>query len=431
MLFQEVNWIRSNLNKFCPTLRNQALEWYRPFRFIPCFLQKYFKGARQRFKKLSVIVQMDSKQEFNTCLSSTAKVSGCKVNCELPLINSFSTKVNAKTLEKIIKNNSVKKVWYDGTVKTVLDVASKAVKATTVWNAEGITGKGIGVAVIDTGVYLHDDLLGRIIGFKDFVGNKTSPYDDNGHGTHVAGDIASDGNLSNGLYKGTAPGANIIGVKVLNKSGSGSLSTVIQGVQWCIDNKNIYNIRVINMSLGSSATQPSNEDPVCAAVEKAWKNGIVVCVAAGNEGPEARTISSPGIDPIVITVGAMNDNNSLSPNDYKIAEFSSRGPTIDNLIKPDVICPGTNIISLRSPNSTLDKQNKSSRVGTGYISLSGTSMATPVCAGIVALMLEAKKSLTPLEVKNLLKSTSTPLPNLNENIQGKGLVDASKAVNHL
>ena len=428
MIFQDVSWIRSNIDKFSPALRKQALDWYKSYKHVPCFVQKYIKATRRRFRKVSIIVQIDNSQEISTCIGTLAKSSGCKVKHELPLIDSFTAKVNAKTLEKLVTDNSVKRIWFDDTVKAILDVASPVMKAPKIWEG-GVTGKGIGVAVIDTGVYEHPDLAGRITGFKDFIGNKTKPYDDNGHGTHVAGDIASDGSQSNFLYRGTAPGADIIGVKVLNSLGSGSLSTVIEGIQWCIENKDILNIRVINMSLGSTAYQSYKEDPVCLAVEKAWKHGIVVCVAAGNEGPEAQTIASPGIDPSVITVGALDDRNSLNFDDYVVANFSSRGPTIeDNLVKPDIVCSGTNIISLRSPNSTIDKQSKGARVGNGYISLSGTSMAAPVCAGIVALMLELNNNLTPDEVKRILMETSRPLPNIIDNIQGKGLVDAEETI---
>lgn len=424
MIFQEVNWIRTNRNKFCPSLRKEALEWYRPYQFVPCFLQKYFKGVRQHFRKIPVIVQLEPSMEVNSCISSLTKTSGCKVNLELHSINAFSTKINASTLEKLVTDNMVKKVWYDGTIKAVLDKAAPVVNAPNAWKNNKTTGKGIGVAVIDTGVYLHPDLSGRITGFKDFVGNKTVPYDDNGHGTHVAGDIGSNGPI----YKGTAPEADIIGVKVLNKLGSGSLSTVIAGIQWCVDNKESLNIKVINMSLGSTPVQTHKDDPVCLAVKAAWDSGIVVCVAAGNEGPEPGTVASPGIELSIITVGAIDDKNSLNFSDYGIANFSSRGPTIDGLIKPDVVCPGTNIISLRSPNSTIDKQNKNARVGTDYFSLSGTSMATPICAGIVALILEADNTLKPNEVKEKLKNTARPLININdENIEGKGLADAEEA----
>lgn len=427
MIFQEITWIRSNISKFCPSLRKQVLEWYRPFRFVPCFLQKYFKSIRQRFRKIPIIVQMQPTREISISIHATAQASGCKVNSSLYMINAFSAKVNAKTLEKLIKDTTVKKIWYDRPVKAVLDVAAPAVKAPNTWSTN-ISGKGIGVAVIDTGIHPHADLNGRIKAFKDLVQNKTAPYDDNGHGTHVAGDIAGSG----ALYKGTAPAASIIGVKVLNKQGSGMLSTVIQGIQWCIENKDEHGIKVINMSLGSTAVESYKNDPVCQAVEAAWTQNIVVCVAAGNEGPESRTISSPGIDPYVITVGAVDDKNSLNFNDYEIAGFSSRGPSIDGYIKPDVVCPGTNVISLRSPNSTIDKQNKAARVGSQYISLSGTSMATPICAGVAALMLEADSSLTPDKVKEILKNTSKPLHNIYEdNMQGKGLVDAKAAIEYI
>jgi serine protease AprX len=427
MIFQEVSWIRSNVDKFCPSLKKQALEWYRPFRRVPCFLQKGLKSIRQHFKKVPIIVKIKPEVELTSGISALSKVSGCKISRELPIINSFSSKVNAKTLEKLISEEAVERVWLDGTVKAILDYAEPAVKAPAIWNT-GITGKGIGVAVIDTGIYPHPDLEGRIIGFKDFVGTKTAPYDDNGHGTHVAGDIASNGSQSNSLYKGTAPEANLIGVKVLNSIGSGTFSAVIQGIQWCIENKERLGIQVINMSLGSTATQSYKDDPVCMAVEKAWNSGIVVCIAAGNEGPQNNTIASPGIDPYVITVGAIDDKNSTNFADFSIASFSSRGPTIDNIVKPDLLCPGTNIISLRSPNSTIDKQYKNARVGSHYISLSGTSMATPVCSGLVALMLEAKNTLVPDDVKKALMNKGRLLPGLTNNDQGSGLADIEESI---
>ena len=423
MIFDEVKWIRSKSNKLCPSLKKQALEWYRPFRFTPCFLQKIFKSIRQHFRKLPIIVQLEDSEEFATCIHSITSSSGCTCKHELPLLNCFCTKVNAKTLEKLISENGVKKVWHDKKVHTVLDMASKVVESPPLWKSN-ITGEGVTVAVLDTGIYNHPDLSGRIVGFKDFIKNKTSAYDDNGHGTHVAGDIASDGISSNEKYVGIAPKANLVGVKVLDKNGSGSLSTVIKGIQWCINNKNSYGIRVINISLGSTADQSYEDDPVCIAVEKAWQKGIVVCAAAGNEGPNDYTISSPGIDPMIITVGALDDVNTKSINDDIVANFSSRGPTIDDIDKPDVLAPGTNIISLRSPNSTLDKQNRNLRVGTQYFSLSGTSMATPICCGVVALILQANSNLTPDEVKARLKDTAMPLPNVPENVQGSGLINA-------
>ncbi len=181
------------------------------------------------------------------------------------------------------------------------------------------------------------------------------------------------------------------------------------------------------MSLGSQATQPAAEDPVVKIVEEAWKQGIVVCIAAGNEGPDERTISSPGISPKIITVGAMDDQNTIERTDDIPADFSSRGPTIDGITKPDLLTPGVNIVSLRSPGSYLDKVSKSSRVAENYFSLSGTSMATPICAGVAALVLQQNPELTPDEVKEKLLNSAEDW-GLPGNTQGKGYLDVSKLI---
>lgn len=394
MIFQEISWIRSYNHKLCPLLRKAALEWYRPLKFIPCFIQKFFKKIKQRWYKIPVIVQVKENFENEFSIKALTDSAGCYIKRELPIINAFATKVNAKSLELLVKNNSVKKVWYDSEVRAVLDVASTTVHSTRLWD-NNITGKGVVVAVLDTGIYEHPDLSGRILAFKDFVNKKLTPYDDNGHGTHVAGDIASNGSQSDYRYRGPAPEATLVGVKVLNKMGIGSLSVLIEGIQWCIKNKETLGIRVLNISLGTEAKQSYRDDPVCQTVEKAWQAGIVVCVAAGNSGPDLRTVNSPGIDPLVITVGAVDDMNTVNSEDDQVADFSSRGPTIDDLTKPDILAPGVNIVSLRSPGSMLDKQNKESRVGIWYSALSGTSMATPVCSGVIAQILQTNNSLTP------------------------------------
>src|SRR5699024_4691412 len=185
------------------------------------------------------------------------------------------------------------------------------------------------------------DLSGRIRTFADLVNDRNDPYDDNGHGTHCAGDVAGDGTASSSKYRGPAPQAELIGVKVLNRMGSGSLETVMQGVEWCIQ----YNednpdspIDIISMSLGSEAGSYNNEDddPMVKVVEKAWDEGIVMCVAAGNSGPDPQTIASPGVSDQVITVGALDDKNTADTrSDDTVAEFSGRGPTVYGEIKPD------------------------------------------------------------------------------------------------
>ncbi|ARK30055.1 Serine protease AprX [Halalkalibacter krulwichiae] len=232
---------------------------------------------------------------------------------------------------------------------------------------------------------------------------------------------------------GPAPKADIIGVKVLNKIGSGSLSTVMEGVEWCIqynENNPERRINIISMSLGSTAQHYGNpaSDPMVQIVEEAWDRGIVVCVAAGNEGPRPQTIASPGVSEKVITVGALDNKNNVDRTVDEIASFSSRGPTIYGAVKPDIVAPGVNIISLRSPNSYLDKFSKSSRHETNYFILSGTSMATPICAGIVALMLEQSPHLTPDEVKDYLKRGTDLWRRIDENTYGAGYINAENSI---
>ncbi|MDW7650061.1 MAG: S8 family peptidase [Bacillota bacterium] len=430
MVFQEINWVRSHANKLCPALRRQILGWYRPTRNTPCFVSKPVRAFKRRWHKIPVIVQLDENYIGVLSVQSVAQSAGCKMKRDLRLIDSFSSSVNAQSLQRLVQKEEVKKVWYDGDVRAVLDVASPTINSDTLWES-GYTGKGVTIAVLDTGVYDHPDLSGRIKAFRDFVKNKDNPYDDNGHGTHVCGCAAASGETSGNLYKSPAPEAWIVGVKVLSKVGSGSLSTVIEGVQWCIDQKERLQIRIINLSLGSDAYQSYKDDPVCQAVEKAWHSGIAVLAAAGNSGPEPRTVNSPGISPIIITVGAASDRNTAETDDDSIASFSSRGPTIDDLPKPDVLAPGVNIIALRSPGSFIDKQNKETRVDQWHTSLSGTSMATPVCAGLAAQLLVMNPELTPDDLRDLLMQTARQLNGYGTNDQGSGVVDGQKAMNSL
>ena len=428
MIIKEVQWIRQNKKKFSPGMVRIAMQWYRPVKFMPCFMQSTVRKALQPVRRVPVIVQVADEDDGVTA-NTVASGCKCKISKNLPLLHSFSAKVTEKKLKSLAENGKVTRIWHDTQVKAVLDIAAHAVGSNLLWDT-GITGKGVVVAVLDTGIFEHPDLKGRIIAFKDFVNDKTSPYDDNGHGTHVAGDIAADGSQSGRHYRGPAPEAKLVGVKVLDKMGGGPLSGVIEGLQWCIENKDRLKIRVINVSLGVEATASYADDPACLAVEEAWKAGIVVCVAAGNEGPQRHTIGSPGIDPLVITVGASDDADTVAAADDKIADYSSRGPTIDGLTKPDILSPGSNVISLRSPGSWLDKQNEGTKVENDYVSLSGTSMASPVCCGVVAQMLQVDSSLTPDEVKKLLASTAVSL-NMDPNIQGAGVINAQKAVGQI
>lgn len=436
--FSMIQMVRRHSKKIDNTLRQNLMNLYRPFRWTPCFLHGMFENSLKSLRSFPVIVEFEDKECFEEGISSLQQVSSKYANCRMKQhfwsINCCSAKLTPRAMEDLLENcGHIKKIHMDREVRALLNVARPSILADheDVVNRSGerLTGKGVTIAILDTGIHPHEDLQGRIVDFVDLVGSNHTPYDDNGHGTHCAGDAAAAG-----PYAGPAPSANLIGVKVLDKQGSGSLSTVMDGVQWCIDyNKNpnnLYKINIISMSLGSTPEGPASGDLMVQMVEAAWKEGIVVCVAAGNSGDDPGSISSPGNSPLVITVGAMDDMNSFPPRDDDIvASFSSRGPTrFDNFAKPDILAPGVNIISLRAPNSYLDKLQKSSRVEQLYFELSGTSMATPICAGAVAQLLELKPDLTPNEVKYYLKTGATPWGNKDDNVYGAGYLDLRKSV---
>jgi serine protease AprX len=444
--YSMVKMVRAHSNKLERPLRKKLLNLYKPFKWTPCFLHKFFEGTIKNSKKLSVIIEFEEGcyeagcQEIQGILNPLL-FNGMKQN--FPRVSCCSANVTPQGLEEILSGcNHIKKVYLNREVQALLNVAVESANAKTIigWNNTVLTGEGVKIAIIDTGIYPHLDLKDRITEFVDFINNRQDPYDDNGHGTHCAGDAAGDGTASNFKYAGPAPKANLVGVKVLDKLGSGSLETVMQGVEWCIQyNENPANLNnkidIISMSLGSTAQDlgdSDNDDPMVQIVEKAWEAGIVVCVAAGNDGPTMNTIASPGISDLVITVGALDDKNTLDGRmDDEVAGFSSRGKTIYGLTKPDILAPGVNIVSLRSPNSYLDKLQKSSRVETDYFTLSGTSMATPICAGIVAIMLENNPNLSPTQIKNKLMS-GTDLWNdprvYNPNIYGAGYINAKNSI---
>ncbi|WP_164219720.1 S8 family peptidase [Virgibacillus sp. YIM 98842] len=423
--FSMIELSRRKGKKLDKQIKRNFIDFYRPFRFVPCFLHRPLEKLRKSMKRMPVIIEFE-----HDCFADGLKVVKNTRNRKLrefPSISCCSADLSMKNVEKLVDScDHIKKVHLDREVTTLLDTATPSINAHQL-QENGLTGKDITIAVIDTGIEPHADLEGRITAFQDFVGNQTEAYDDNGHGTHCAGDAAGDGAASNGQYKGPAPEANVVGVKVLNKMGSGSLSTVIEGIEWCIENRAEHNIDILSLSLGSDATVPAEEDPVVRAVEAAWDAGMVVCVAAGNSGPEAETIGSPGTSPKVITVGAADDRNNTDRSDDTVADFSSRGPTIDGYTKPDLLTPGVEVVSLRASGSFLDKTNKSSRVGSSYTSLSGTSMATPICAGVAAQLLQSNPELTPDEVKQQLMEACEDIGQPS-NVQGSGYLNAANLI---
>jgi subtilisin family serine protease len=288
----------------------------------------------------------------------------------------------------------------------------------------GVDGQGIGVAIIDSGISHHRALANRVVANVSFVTGDPQTTDAYGHGTHVAGIIAGNPASASGIAPqyagGIAPLANLVNVRVLGADGSGYTSDVIDGIEWVVANRARYNIRVISLSLGHPVTESSSTDPLCEAVNQAVQAGIVVVVAAGNAGtsPDGRTvlggISSPANSPYVITVGALNTSGTIDRSDDAVAAFSSRGPTpYDFVVKPDLVAPGTKILSLEAEGSILPAFYPSIHVAGGgsnaYMYLSGTSMAAPMVSGGVALLLQGSPDLTPAQVKFALQNGATAM----------------------
>ncbi|QXM06976.1 S8 family peptidase [Crassaminicella indica] len=321
--------------------------------------------------------------------------AGGKIKYSIPLINAVVAELPSKAIDHVAAHHMIQFINHDAKVFKCMDNAALAVAGHLVHDI-GYTGKGIGIAILDTGIYPHDDLvkpINRIIAFKDIVNNKSYPYDDDGHGTHVAG-IAAGNGYANKKYKGIAPEANIIGVKVLDETGSGSTSDILAGLQWVIDNKDKYNIKIVNMSLGAAAEKSYREDPLAKGAAQAARQGLTVITAAGNSGPNPRSITSPGISPAVITVGAVDDNRTTSYEDDFVANFSSRGPTIGGVSKPNIVAPGVDIVSL------------SNKGHSSYVSHSGTSMATPMVSGTAALIYQKYPDISSSEVQAKLTNTA-------------------------
>ena len=276
----------------------------------------------------------------------------------------------------------------------------------------GLYGKDITIVIMDTGIYPHKDFItpnNRILCFRDFVSSKPSPYDDSGHGTHVAGIIGSNGKYKD-YYIGAAPKCNLIILKVLDEKGNGTISGFFRGIDWILAHKKEYDIRIVNISIGTRPTnQTKEESSFIQKVNSLWDAGIIVVAAAGNDGPKSKSITTPGISRKVITVGAIESNHRKISSNY-----SGNGPTDACIIKPELVAPGTNILSCAPSLS-------------GYFTKSGTSMSTPIISGCIALLLESEPDLTPKEVKLRLYHSTKDLK-LDKSKQGWGMIQVNKLI---
>ena len=353
-------------------------------------------------------------------------------------------RVNAGQLDALGKDADIDHLSGDLPIRSSMAITNVAIGADQVWagadDMPSLTGRGVTVAVIDSGIDTrHLALRNRVLAAVDFTGGDGN--DRFGHGTHVAGIIAGQagrGADARGV-QGVAAGAFLVNLRVLGDDGSGTVSSVVEAIDWAIEHRAQFDIRVINLSIGAPVLQPYRDDPLCEAAERAVAAGIVVVASAGNGGrtTDGRLVfggvTSPGNDPSVLTVGAVDTHGTAMRSDDTVAPFSSRGPTrYDMVIKPDVVAPGTRIVSAEAEGSYLSRTFPDRHVtGAGraaYMQLSGTSMSAGVVSGTVALLLQEKRRLKPVDVRAVVQLTSTFMPAAGLLSGGAGSLNALAAV---
>ncbi|MFL6257861.1 MAG: S8 family serine peptidase [Pyrinomonadaceae bacterium] len=422
---------------------------------------------------VNVIVQQVSPTQktlldsiFN--LVGLVNAAGGRVTGNFLRLGAVSARVPAKSLRDLAARSEVRYVSPDrelgaaGHIETTTGAAN--VRTQTSYTLLGLLqttttldGAGVGIAVVDSGldegheVFRDSAGFSRVAASVDFTGEGRTD-DPFGHGTHVASIAAGSGKPSNGAYGGVAPGAKIVNLRVLNSEGKGTTSGLLAALDWVLQNRALYKIRVVNLSLGTAAVDTYRNDPACDAVRRLVSAGVVVVAAAGNNGKDSSgqklygAIHSPGDEPSAVTVGASNSFGTNGRSDDVLTSYSSRGPTrgywtddggvrhYDNLVKPDLVAPGNKIVGAAAVNNTLlaahpelnvDASQPSSR---RMMYLSGTSMSSPLAAGAAALMLQANPSLTPSLVKALLMLTAQPVYGSNTLEQGAGLLNVDGAL---
>ena len=382
-------------------------------------------------------VVVSGRRQGSAAVARAVRAAGGTVGRDLPIIDGVSALVPADALGQLARNPAVVAVTADRSAR--LSSASydqtrsaSAYAWTTgapqVW-ATGDRGAGVTVAVLDTGVSDVNDLAGRIVHGPDLSGEGRAAIDTFGHGTVMAGIIAGDGAASQPAPRtGIAPAARIVSVKVAGANGAADVSTVLAAMQWVSIFAHDAGIGVLNLSWGVPSTQDPSVDPLDFAVEKLWRQGVVVVVAAGNGGPGPGTVLKPADDPLVLTVGAFDDRGDTNTSNDIVPAWSAQGPTSQGLQKPDVVASGRTLVATRSPGSTVETQNPTSLIAPAYIKGSGTSEATAVVSGTAALLLSRHPSWTPDQVKAALVRTASPLVHGDRSAQGAGRIAAAAAL---
>ncbi len=308
-------------------------------------------------------------------------------------------------------------------------------------HAEGVTGYGVTVAVVDSGLWPDSDVLldsggrSRLLASYDVLGGQTGTVRDGyGHGTHVSG-VAVSRRQGQGKFDGIAPDADLVSVRAFDESGVATYADVVTGLQWLLDHQSVYGIRVVNLSFSAPPRSYYWEDPINQAVMELWRAGMVVVASAGNGGPQPMTIGVPANLPYLVTVGAMTDNfTAADPEDDYLASFSAAGPTYEGFVKPEIVAPGGHVRALMDRGDAIARAHPEFHDGSYYFEMSGTSQAAAVVSGVAALMLQQSPQLTPDEVKYRLMASASPATNAGGTLiysifqQGAGLVNAYEAV---
>lgn len=322
-----------------------------------------------------------------------------------PIINAVGINVNYKRLFEASERSWIRLITKQSSVMALMNVASKILKN------ENELGEDVTIAYIDTGISPHIDFTigkNRIIEFIDLVNSRRKPYDDNGHGTFVSGVGSGNGYASAQKYKGIAPKSKIVSIKALNEKGEASAIKILEAMQWIFDYGKKYDIKVVCMSFGSEPL--GINDPIMKGAEVLWNKGITMVAAAGNSGPEYETIKSPGISSKIITVGGFDDKrerDNYNREKFEIASFSSRGPAFRRF-KPDLVAPSVNITSCSHDPKKI------------YTKMSGTSVATPMIAGLASIIIGKDRKISPDQVKSKLISLSKGI-SFNKNLEGFGV----------
>ena len=404
-----------------------------------------YMAAEDPAQIVHVIVQKTAESQGEEAEAQVAALGGT-VTSDLHIINAFAAEMSLQVAMQIARSPHVHWVSLDAPMlstactqcvdtNNLANAYIRAIGVDKVWNNPPyLQGKAIGVAVVDSGVNPNGDLytnmgVNRQVADVRFNSDyNQSTFDGYGHGTHVASIVGGDGSESGGKYIGVAPMVNIVNVKVSNDDGSAKLNDVVAGLQWVLENKDAYNIRVVNISLNSAVAESYHTSPLDAAVEILWFNKIVVVASAGNKGNGA--IYPPANDPFIITVGATDDKGTNSISDDIVASFSAYGSTSDGVIKPDLVAPGANIIArLVNQNMGLANAHPSNKVGDQYFRMSGTSMAAPMVSAAVAILLQDEPNLTPDQVKYRLMATANKSwSGYNATKSGAGYLDIYAAV---